>query len=39
MKDLRNYINENKEASITDLIYESNFHAEDEALADLEPKM
>lgn len=39
MKDLRNYINENKEASITDLIYESNFHAEDESLADLEPKM
>lgn len=39
MKDLRNYINENQKASITDLIYEANFFAEDEALADLEPKM
>lgn len=39
MKDLKNYINENNQASITDLIYEANFFAEDEALADLEPKM
>ena len=39
MKNLTDFISENKTTSIEGLIYEANFHAEDQAIEDLEPKM